>query len=99
MNVNNEIIAKLDDFVQTISDGQYLPQRKFVWEMLYGMITSGSVVLADIARQLEPDKELIQIEKRREPQSAVGAASGRRPPRQLLGVGLKPDQSPHDPRH
>jgi hypothetical protein len=64
MNVNNEIIAKLDDFVQTISDGQYLPQRKFVWEMLYGMITSGSVVLADIARQLEPDKELIQIEKR-----------------------------------
>jgi hypothetical protein len=26
MNVNNEIIAKLDDFVQTISDGQYLPK-------------------------------------------------------------------------
>ena len=54
----------LDDFVQTISDSQYLPQRKFVWEMLYGMITSGSVRLADIARKLETDKELIHIEKR-----------------------------------
>ena len=32
--------------------------------MLYGMITSGSVRLADIARKLETDKELIHIEKR-----------------------------------
>ena len=38
--------------------------RKFIWEMLYGMISSGSVLLADVARQLESDLDLIQIEKR-----------------------------------
>ena len=64
MNLSDQIIAQLDDFVQTVAEGQYLPQQEFIWEMLYGMITSGSVVLADIARQLESDKELIQIEKR-----------------------------------
>jgi hypothetical protein len=64
MNLSNRIIAHLDDFVQSVAEGQHLPQQKFIWEMLYGMINSGSVVLADIARHLEPDKELIQIEKR-----------------------------------
>lgn len=64
MNVSNGIIASLDDFVQTIGDCQYVAQKKFVFEMIYGMIASGSVMLADIARHLEQGKRLIHIEKR-----------------------------------
>ena len=64
MKLNNQIIVQLDEFVQTIAEGQHLPQQKFIWEMLYGMISSGSVLLADVARQLESDLDLIQIEKR-----------------------------------
>ena len=64
MNLSNQIIVQLDDFVQTIAEGQHLPQQKFIWEMLYGMTASGSVLLADVARELETDRTLIQIEKR-----------------------------------
>jgi hypothetical protein len=64
MDVTDEIILQLNDFVQTIAAEQYLPSKKFIFEMLFGMIASGSVVLAEIARKLEPDKRLIHIEKR-----------------------------------
>lgn len=64
MNISNQIITSLDDFVQTIGDSQFVPQQKFLFEMIYGMIASGSVVLADIGRHLEQGTELIHIEKR-----------------------------------
>ena len=64
MKLSNQIIVKLDEFVQAIAEGQHLPQQKFIWEMIYGMIASGSVLLADVARKLEADLRLIHIEKR-----------------------------------
>src|ERR671925_1647024 len=64
MNIGNQIIASLDDFVQTIGDSQFVPQQKFLFEMIYGMVASGSVLLADIARHLEQGTDLIHIEKR-----------------------------------
>jgi hypothetical protein len=64
MNIGNQIIASLDDFVQTIGDSQFVPQQKFLFEMIYGMVASGSVLLADVARHLEQGTDLIHIEKR-----------------------------------
>jgi len=61
MNISNQIIASLDEFVQTIGDSQFVPQQKFLFEMIYGMIASGSVVMADIGRHLEQGTELIHI--------------------------------------
>jgi hypothetical protein len=34
MNVDNQIIASLDEFVQTIGDCQFVPQKKFLFEMI-----------------------------------------------------------------
>ena len=40
------------------------PVKKFVYDMTYGILKTGSTVISDIARKLEKDNKLIHIEKR-----------------------------------
>ena len=40
------------------------PVKKFVYDMTYGILKTGSTVISDIARTLEKDNKLIHIEKR-----------------------------------
>lgn len=40
------------------------PVKKFVYDMTYGILKTGSTVISDIARKLEKDNNLIHIEKR-----------------------------------
>ena len=44
--------ANLSEFLGSVADGQYRPQRKFLRDFLLGSIVSGSVVLARIAESL-----------------------------------------------
>jgi hypothetical protein len=52
------------DFIATVGNGQYKPQRKFLRDVLYGLLASRSVVLASIARALDEPCRLIHTEKR-----------------------------------
>jgi len=53
MQLNTHILAQLEDFVQVIATGQAKPLRNFLQQMLFGIIASGSLVLAKIGRSLE----------------------------------------------
>ena len=96
MNLSNQILVQLDNFVQSIAEGQHLPQQKFICDMLYAMITSGSVVLAEIARHLESDKELIHIEKRLSRWSQIAALRRRSTQSSVSRDGRQPDHATDD---
>lgn len=64
MQLHERTIAELTTFVETLTEEQYQPVQRFVWEMLFGMIAGGSVLLSEIGRQLEQDTALLSIEKR-----------------------------------
>jgi hypothetical protein len=57
-------IAELTAFVETLTEGQAKPVQRFVWEVVFGMIAGGSVLLSEIGRQLEQGTALLAIEKR-----------------------------------
>jgi len=40
------------------------PTKKFIYDMVYGLLKTGSTHISEIARVLEPDNKLIHIEKR-----------------------------------
>jgi len=64
MQLNTHILAQLEDFVQVIAAGQAKPLRNFLQQMLFGIIASGSLVLAKIGRSLEEKILLKYTEKR-----------------------------------
>ena len=64
MQLHERTIAELTTFVETLTEGQYQPVQRFVWEMVFGMMAGGSVLLSEISRQLEQDTALLYIEKR-----------------------------------
>lgn len=55
---------KFARFVTSVTRGLQKPQRKFISDVLYGMLVGRSVVLADIARALREPCRLIHTEKR-----------------------------------
>jgi hypothetical protein len=64
MHINEQIIAELRSFVETIAENQPTPAKKFIYELLFGMIASGSVLLTEIGRKLTASATLHAIEKR-----------------------------------
>lgn len=46
-------------FAKNISSGMHRPQQKFVADILYGMLASGSCLLTDIAQRLNEDAQKI----------------------------------------
>jgi hypothetical protein len=94
MNVTDEMIVQLDEFVQTMAEDQYRPNQKFVWEMLYGMIASGQVMLAEMARQRQREERLIHIEKRLSGQMKSERLDTEQL-QQRCGMGCRPDRAEH----
>ncbi|MBI3988742.1 MAG: hypothetical protein HY347_03905, partial [candidate division NC10 bacterium] len=64
MQLHETTIAELTTFVEMLTEEQDHPVRRLVWEMVFGMIAGGSVLLSEIGRQLEPDTALLSMEKR-----------------------------------
>ncbi|KKK85721.1 hypothetical protein LCGC14_2770460, partial [marine sediment metagenome] len=57
-------MPSLKSYSQTVSKEQSKPVQKFSYEMLYGLLTRGSVRLSQIARSLKEDTALLYTEKR-----------------------------------
>jgi len=68
MNKNNTLTGQLKRgilrFSEKISDGLTRPMKKFVAQMLYGLLVSQSIMLSDITRALQEDIPLIKTENR-----------------------------------
>jgi hypothetical protein len=62
--LSEQIIAELRSLVECVAGGQPAPARKFVFEMLFGLCASGSVLLTEIGRKLPPTGTLHAVEKR-----------------------------------
>ncbi|HEC65363.1 MAG TPA: hypothetical protein ENI23_08715 [bacterium] len=57
-------MPSLKSYSQVVSKGQSKPIQKFTYEILYGLLTGGSVRLSQIARTLKEDTILLYTEKR-----------------------------------
>ncbi len=57
-------MPSLKSYSQIVSKEQSKPLQKFTYEMLYGLLTGGSVRLSQIARSLKEDTVLLYTEKR-----------------------------------
>src|ERR1041384_5946837 len=64
MELTEQSIAELRSLVETIAQDQATPAKKFLYEMFFGLIASGSVLLTEIGRKLPADISLHAVEKR-----------------------------------
>lgn len=64
MELSEQIIAELRSLVERIAAGQPTPTRKFLFETLFGLVASGSVLLTEVGRKLAPTGTLHAVEKR-----------------------------------
>jgi len=62
--LSEQIIAELHSLVECVAGGQPAPAKKFVFEMLFGLVASGSVLLTEVGRKLPSDISLHAVEKR-----------------------------------
>ena len=64
MELTEQIIAELRSLVEQIAQDQPTPAKKFLYEMFFGLIASGSVLLTEVGRKLPADISLHAVEKR-----------------------------------
>lgn len=64
MELNAQIVAELRALVERIAQGQPTPAKKFIFETLFGLVASGSVLLSEVGRKLPETGTLHAIEKR-----------------------------------
>ena len=64
MELTEQIIAELRSLVEQIAEDQPRPSKKFLFEMIFGMCASGSVLLTEVGRKLPSDISLHAVEKR-----------------------------------
>ncbi len=64
MLLSEQIIAELRVLVEHIAAGQPTPAKKFIFETLFGLVASGSVLLTEVGRKLPPTGTLHAVEKR-----------------------------------
>lgn len=64
MELNEQIIAELRSLVEQIAVDQPTPAKKFIYEMVFGLCASGSVLLTEVGRKLPSDISLHAVEKR-----------------------------------
>ena len=62
--MNANISHRLEEYANSLAQGQRKPQRKFIRDILYGMCTSHSIMLSDSSRALDESKDLLYTEKR-----------------------------------
>jgi len=59
-----DVSGNLKEYVDGLTEGCTKPQSKFVRDLVYGMITSQSIMLSDTARSLGEKTKLLYTEKR-----------------------------------
>lgn len=64
MELTEQIIAELRSLVEQISGAQPTPAKKFLYEMIFGLCASGSVLLTEVGRKLPANISLHAVEKR-----------------------------------
>jgi hypothetical protein len=64
VELSEQIVAELRSLVERIAQGQPMPAKKFLFETLFGLLSSGSVLLTEVGRKLPPTGTLHAIEKR-----------------------------------
>lgn len=64
MQLDEQIIAELRSLVEQVAIDQPTPTRKFLYEMIFGLCASGSVLLTEVGRKLPADISLHAVEKR-----------------------------------
>jgi Transposase DDE domain len=64
VELTEQIIAELRSLVEQIAIEQPTPTKKFLYEMIFGMCASGSVLLTEVGRKLPADISLHAVEKR-----------------------------------
>ncbi len=64
MELTKQIIAELHSLVEQIAGDQGTPAKKFIYEMIFGLCASGSVLLTEVGRKLPADISLHAVEKR-----------------------------------
>ena len=64
MELTEQIIAELRALVEQLAQDQPTPAKKFLYEMCFGLIASGSVLLTEVGRKLPADISLHAVEKR-----------------------------------
>lgn len=64
MLLSEQIIAELRSLVERVAAGQPTPAKTFIFEMLFGLCASGSVLLTEVGRKLPADISLHAVEKR-----------------------------------
>lgn len=64
MQLDEQMIAELRSLVEQIAVDQPTPAKRFLFEMIFGLCASGSVLLTEIGRKLPADISLHAVEKR-----------------------------------
>lgn len=64
MQLDEQIIAELRSLVEHIAVAQPTPAKKFLFEMIFGLCASGSVLLTEVGRKLPGNISLHAVEKR-----------------------------------
>jgi hypothetical protein len=64
VELSEQIVAELRSLVESVATGQPTPAKKFLFEMLFGLVASGSVLLTEVGRKFPPTGTLHAIEKR-----------------------------------
>jgi hypothetical protein len=64
VELTEQIIAELRSLVEQIAQDQPTPTKKFLFEMIFGMCASGSVLLTEVGRKLPANISLHAVEKR-----------------------------------
>lgn len=64
MQLDEQMIAELRSLVEQITVAQPTPTKKFLFEMLFGLCASGSVLLTEVGRKLPANISLHAVEKR-----------------------------------
>lgn len=64
MQLDEQMIAELRSLVEQIAQDQPRPAKKFLFEMIFGLCASGSVLLTEVGRKLPANISLHAVEKR-----------------------------------
>lgn len=64
MELTEQIIAELRSLVEQVAQDQRTPAKKFLFEMIFGLCASGSVLLTEVGRKLPANISLHAVEKR-----------------------------------
>jgi hypothetical protein len=64
MELSRQIIAELRSLVERVAVGQPTPAKKFLFETLFGLLSSNSVLLIQVGRKLSLTGTLHAVEKR-----------------------------------